>query len=55
MACHALRHDEARCGREIIGGGLQCWVLDLSPLEALKIKETQVKNEDLLPRISTPP
>jgi hypothetical protein len=26
---------------------VNCWVLDLNPLKVLKIKETQVKNEDL--------
>jgi hypothetical protein len=31
-----------------------CWILDLNPLKVLKIKATQVKNEDLRPGINAP-
>jgi hypothetical protein len=32
-----------------------CWIHDLNPLKVLKIKATQVKNEDLRLGISAPP
>jgi hypothetical protein len=42
----ALRRDEARRGH-------QCWILDFTPLKALKIKATQVKSVDLHPKLNT--
>jgi hypothetical protein len=43
----------ARRGHEITGGGRQCWILDFNPLEALRIKTTQVRNMDLRPELNT--
>jgi hypothetical protein len=41
-------------GSEFTGGGRQCWLLDFNPLKVLKIKATQISEQQPSPLNYTP-
>jgi hypothetical protein len=51
MACHAIRHDVAFCGREITRGVRQCWLLAFGYYMKPRVRQHKLEDFKILPLI----